>query len=185
MTITKTNCVASDGVIFSNLFLLKSNAFIDERGTFAEIFNARDLQKIGINTQFVQDNISYSKMNALRGLHYQKVHAQEKLVRVIKGSVLDIVLDIRRDSKTYGKIFSIKLDSKDNYSLFIGAGFAHGFVSLCDDTIFYYKCSTYYDKTDEAGFQAKGIAQKLLNKNNQNDFIQSQKDLALPDFVLN
>ena len=141
MKIIKTKI---DGV-----FLIKPQIFQDKRGYFFESFNQKKLnEKIKVN--FVQDNQSLSSKNILRGLHFQKPpFAQSKLVSVINGSVLDVVVDIRRGSKTYGEYIIEELNDKNHHLLFIPEGMAHGFLSLEDHTIFSYKCSEFYHKDSE------------------------------------
>ena len=133
--------------------IIEPKVFDDERGYFFESFHQKKFQKLtGLKTQFVQDNQSMSQRGVLRGLHFQKgKFAQSKLVRVIKGSVLDVAVDLRKDSSTFGKHFSIILSEKNKFQLFIPRGFAHGFVVLEDDTIFSYKCDNYYNKSAEGG----------------------------------
>ena len=133
--------------------IIEPKVFDDERGYFFESFHQQKFQKLtGLKTQFVQDNQSMSQRGVLRGLHFQKgKFAQSKLVRVIKGSVLDVAVDLRKDSSTFGKHFSIILSEKNKFQLFIPRGFAHGFVVLEDDTIFSYKCDNYYNKSAEGG----------------------------------
>jgi dTDP-4-dehydrorhamnose 3,5-epimerase len=126
--------------------LIKPKVFGDERGYFFESFNNNKLASLlAPGESFVQDNQSMSKANVLRGLHFQHPpHSQGKLVRVVKGSVLDVAVDIRKDSPTYGHNYSIELSDKNHYMLWIPKGMAHGFMSLEDDTIFSYKCTDYY-----------------------------------------
>lgn len=133
------------------LLIIEPKVFGDERGYFFESFNKEKFKILtGVDVDFVQDNQSKSQKNVLRGLHYQAPpFAQGKLVRVIQGAVLDIAVDIRKNSPTYGKHFSIEL-SADNKTIFwIPKGFAHGFASLEDDTIFTYKCTDYYNPSSE------------------------------------
>ncbi len=134
-------------------FIIKPNIFTDERGFFIETFNQQKFNDTtGTNTVFVQDNQSYSKHGVMRGLHFQKgSSAQAKLVRVLKGEVLDVAVDLRSGSKTYGQHFSIKLSDTNNLQLLIPRGFAHGFVVLSDGAVFQYKCDNYYDKSAEGG----------------------------------
>ncbi|WP_299434158.1 dTDP-4-dehydrorhamnose 3,5-epimerase [uncultured Aquimarina sp.] len=134
-------------------FVLKPRIFKDERGSFFESFNANTFKEItGLQTDFVQDNQSISSKGILRGLHFQKgEYAQAKLVRVTKGSVLDVAVDLRQDSPTLGKHFAIELNDQNNYQLFVPRGFAHGFVVLSDEAIFNYKCDNYYNKEAESG----------------------------------
>ncbi|MDZ4823114.1 MAG: dTDP-4-dehydrorhamnose 3,5-epimerase [Flavobacteriales bacterium] len=133
---------------FENLLILHPAVHTDNRGSFLESFNeARFRIETGMNITFVQDNESISKKDVLRGLHFQIPPAsQAKLVRVAKGKVLDVVVDMRQSQRTFGKQFSVELSSENKIQLFIPEGFAHGFLVLEDDTIFSYKCSNYYDR---------------------------------------
>jgi dTDP-4-dehydrorhamnose 3,5-epimerase len=132
------------------LVLLKQKVFVDERGWFSEAYNSEELEKLGINARFVQDNVSQSSKDVLRGLHFQNPPAaQGKLVRVLKGAAFDVAVDIRKDSSTYGKHFSVELTSENGLALWIPEGFAHGFLSLEDQTIFFYKCTAFYSKAHE------------------------------------
>ena len=132
------------------LLVLKPRVFEDSRGYFFESFNQRLLEEAGIKETFVQDNQSLSQKGVLRGLHLQKPpHAQGKLVRVIKGAVLDVVVDIRKNSATYGRYFSVVLNEQNKTMFWIPTGFAHGFLTLEDNTIFHYKCTNYYNKESE------------------------------------
>ena len=132
------------------LAIIKPRIFADDRGQFWESYNRNAFVAAGITDDFVQDNQSVSKINVLRGLHFQAPpHAQAKLVRVLKGSVLDVVLDIRKGSPTYGRHESIVLSAENNLMFFIPVGFAHGFLSLEDNSVFQYKCSGFYNKASE------------------------------------
>lgn len=133
------------------LVLIEPKVFGDHRGYFFESFHQnRFATYIGGNVSFVQDNESCSGKNVLRGLHFQTPpFDQGKLVRVVQGSVLDVALDIRRNSSTYGKQFSVELNAENKLQLWIPPGFAHGFVSLSDNTIFQYKCTAYYSSENE------------------------------------
>ncbi len=134
----------------SGLFIIEPKVFKDERGYFYESYNQRLFEEKGITDNFVQDNQSLSQKNVIRGLHFQHPpFAQAKLVRVIKGAVLDVVVDIRKNSPTYGKTFSIELTEDNFLMLYIPIGFAHGFATLEDHTIFAYKCSAFYNKSSE------------------------------------
>lgn len=134
------------------ILLLKPRVFYDERGYFFESWNAEIFHKAGIHATFVQDNQSKSSKNVLRGLHFQKPpYEQGKLVRVVQGRVLDIAVDIRKNSPTYGKSVAVELNSTDHVMLWIPPGFAHGFLSLEDDTLFLYKCTSVYHKESEQG----------------------------------
>lgn len=132
------------------LLILQPRVFADERGYFLETFRSDHFEKAGIDLKFVQDNESKSKANVLRGLHYQIApFEQGKLVRVISGAVLDAAVDIRRNSPTFGKWLAVELSASNKRQMWIPPGFAHGFLTLEDDTIFAYKCTNYYDKNSE------------------------------------
>jgi dTDP-4-dehydrorhamnose 3,5-epimerase len=165
-------------------FLLKPRVFKDERGLFYESYNRQNFQKsTGLDIDFVQDNQSVSDYGVLRGLHFQKgAMAQSKLVRVVKGKVLDIVVDIRKDSETFGKSFSVILDDVDHQQLFVPRGFAHGFITLSEKSIFAYKCDNYYDKASESGIIYNDATLSLDWHLPKEDFIVSEKDLELPTF---
>ena len=142
MNITKTD--------IEGLIIIEPQIFKDSRGCFFESWNAKKFKQLGINEDFVQDNQSVSSKGVLRGLHFQNPpYAQAKLVRVIEGSVLDVAVDLRKNSPTYGKHVSVILSEQNNKSFFIPKGFAHGFLSLEDNTVFNYKCSDYYNKESE------------------------------------
>ena len=129
------------------LLVIKPNIFGDERGYFFESWSKKSYKDIGLDLDFVQDNQSLSQRGVLRGLHFQNPpYAQGKLVRVFKGAVIDVVVDIRKDCATYGAHFSIKLSEDNKKVLWIPKGFAHGFVSLENNTIFNYKCTEVYNK---------------------------------------
>jgi len=133
------------------LLVLKPRVFEDSRGYFFESFNQKVLEEAGLKENFVQDNQSLSQKGVLRGLHMQAPpHAQGKLVRVIKGAVLDVAVDVRKKSPTYGKYFSIELNEQNKTMFWVPVGFAHGFLTLQDNTIFHYKCTNYYNKESEA-----------------------------------
>ncbi|QMU66477.1 MAG: dTDP-4-dehydrorhamnose 3,5-epimerase [Flavobacteriaceae bacterium] len=134
-------------------FIIEPDIFGDDRGYFFESYNQQKFEKLtGLKITFVQDNQSCSQRGVLRGLHIQTgKYAQAKLVRVIKGSVLDVVVDIRLGSATFGQPFSIELSEKNNKQLFVPRGFAHGFSVLENETIFAYKCDNYYNKVAESG----------------------------------
>uniref|UniRef100_UPI001491C6E8 dTDP-4-dehydrorhamnose 3,5-epimerase n=1 Tax=Flavobacteriaceae TaxID=49546 RepID=UPI001491C6E8 len=138
-------------------FILEPKVFEDERGYFYESFNHKAFcEAIGQEVNFVQDNQSFSKKGVLRGLHFQKgEHAQAKLVRVLEGCVLDVAVDLRIDSETYGQHVSIELSHDNKKQLFIPRGFAHGFVVLSESAHFFYKCDNYYNKESEGGINYK------------------------------
>lgn len=128
------------------LVLMKPRVFGDDRGYFFEPFNQRTFREVsGLDVEFVQDNESRSMAGVLRGLHLQRgVHAQAKLVRVAAGAVLDVCVDVREDSPTFGQHYTVRLDDRGHLVLYVPAGMAHGFVALEDGTVFNYKCSSYY-----------------------------------------
>ena len=165
-------------------FILKPNVFRDERGLFYETYNQKVFEKTtGLKVDFVQDNQSISSKGVLRGLHFQKGKmAQAKLVRVVKGKVLDIVVDIRKHSETFGKSFSIILDDVEHLQLFVPRGFAHGFVTLSKQSIFSYKCDNFYDKASESGIIYNDATLALDWHLPKEEFIISAKDLELPGF---
>ncbi|PKV48767.1 dTDP-4-dehydrorhamnose 3,5-epimerase [Aquimarina sp. MAR_2010_214] len=134
-------------------FVIKPRVFSDERGSFFESFNQKIFEEItGLKIDFVQDNQSVSKRGVLRGLHFQTgKYEQAKLVRAVKGEVLDVVVDLRPNSKTYKEHFSIVLNDHNNFQLFVPRGFAHGFITLSESAIFNYKCDNYYHKSSESG----------------------------------
>ncbi len=159
--------------------------FEDERGFFCETFNQRTFKDAtGIDVDFVQDNQSVSSYGVLRGLHFQTGEmAQAKLVRVIKGRVLDIVVDIRPGSSTFGKHFSVILDDVDHQQLFVPRGFAHGFVTLSPTSIFAYKCDNFYDAQSESGIIYNDATLQLDWHLEKEELKLSEKDLELPTFA--
>lgn len=156
------------------------NIFKDERGYFFESYNNEIFKKLNIDTIFNQDNQSFSKKGVVRGLHLQKSpFEQAKLVRVLIGKVLDVAVDIRKESKTYGKYLMIELSSEKNNMLYIPEGFAHGYAVL-EDSLFSYKCSNNYHKDSESGINP---FDKTINIDwNIENPIISEKDLNLPYF---
>lgn len=133
-----------------DLVVLQPKVFADERGYFFESYSKAAFDKLGLNLNFVQDNQSLSSKGVLRGLHFQNnPFAQGKLVRVITGAVYDVAVDIRKNSPTYGKWYGIELTEENKTMMYIPEGFAHGFVTLRDQTIFSYKCTNVYNKVSE------------------------------------
>jgi dTDP-4-dehydrorhamnose 3,5-epimerase len=164
-----------------DLIILQPNLFGDERGHFFESYNKKVFQEIGIDAEFVQDNQSMSHKNVLRGLHFQNPpYDQGKLVRVIKGAVMDVAVDLRKGSPAYGKHFSLELSEANKTMMWIPPGFAHGFLTLEDHTIFHYKCTGYYNKNAESGIIWNDPDLNILW--NVTDPIVSGKDLELPAF---
>ncbi|TYP76880.1 dTDP-4-dehydrorhamnose 3,5-epimerase [Aquimarina intermedia] len=164
--------------------ILKPTVFADDRGAFFESFNQSVFEiSTGISTNFVQDNQSLSSFGVLRGLHFQtEEFAQAKLVRVIKGEVLDVAVDIRKGSKTFGKHISIVLNDKNNKQLFVPRGFAHGFVTLSKQAIFAYKCDNYYQRSAESGILYNDTTLNIDWKVPTNEIKLSDKDKILPTF---
>jgi dTDP-4-dehydrorhamnose 3,5-epimerase len=167
---------------FEGLWVFEPRVFEDERGYFFESFNLKTLkEETGLEMNFVQDNESKSSGGVLRGMHFQiNPMAQAKLVRVVKGSVQDVVVDIRKKSPTYGKHFSIVLSEQNKKQLLIPRGFAHGFLTLEDDVIFCYKCDNYYSKTHDAGILWNDPALNIQWMMPSDNLILSEKDVNLP-----
>lgn len=135
----------------TEVLIIEPKTFDDARGYFFECYQAQRYHAMGIEVTFVQDNVSHSQKNTLRGLHYQLEHPQAKLVWVTRGAVLDVAVDIREGSPTFGESVSVLLDDTNHRQLYIPPGFAHGFCVLSDTADFYYKCSDYYYPADEKG----------------------------------
>ena len=133
------------------LYVIEPTVYGDNRGYFMETYNQNDLREAGLNAVFVQDNQSMSVKGVLRGLHFQKQFPQGKLVRVIKGSVFDVAVDLRAGSETYGKWFGVELSEENKKQFYIPQGFAHGFLVLSDKAEFCYKCTDFYHPCDEGG----------------------------------
>jgi len=158
--------------------------FKDARGIFFETFNEGSFRDAtGIITPFVQDNQSCSTKGVLRGLHFQKGSmAQAKLVRVAKGEVLDVVVDLRKDSESFGKKFSVLLNDENHWQLYVPRGFAHGFITLSETSIFCYKCDNFYHKESESGIIYSDATLSIDWHLSEEEFIVSEKDLELPTF---
>ena len=136
----------------SGLCVITPRVFEDPRGYFFESYSKKSFVEVGITDDFVQSNQSLSQKGVLRGLHFQTPpHAQSKLVRVIQGAVLDVAVDVRKNSPTYGQHFSILLSAQNKKMFYVPVGFAHGFLTLEDNTIFSYKCGNYYNRVSEQG----------------------------------
>ena len=167
------------------LLVIEPQIFKDSRGYFFESYNQDKMKEAGIVLSFVQDNQSLSQKGAVRGLHFQAApFEQGKLVRVVAGSVRDVVVDIRKNSPTYGQHFSIDLSAENQLMFWIPPGFAHGFETLENNTVFLYKCTNMYDKNSEGGLLWNDPAIGI--KWQTSDAIVSEKDQILPllkDFV--
>jgi dTDP-4-dehydrorhamnose 3,5-epimerase len=164
---------------FKDLYVLEPKVFGDSRGYFMESYNKQTLLKSDIDIVFVQDNQSRSSKGVLRGLHFQrKPHAQTKLVRALSGSILDVVVDLRRSEQTFGKYFSVELSAENKKQLLVPQGFAHGFVVLSDVADVFYKCDEFYNPEADGGihYRSVGIDWKLPD----DILILSDKDKNLP-----
>ena len=146
-------------IISTNLkdcFIIENTIYKDSRGLFIETYQKKKFdEKLGTSINFVQDNFSLSKKGVLRGLHFQKKFPQGKLIKVLKGKVFDVVVDIRKNSQTFGLYFSLELSDKNHLQIWVPEGFAHGFLTLSDEAYFEYKCTNYYDKDDEGSIHWK------------------------------
>lgn len=162
--------------------LLKPRVFKDERGSFFEVYNQKSFQEAtGLEVNFVQDNQSSSQYGSLRGLHLQVgEYAQAKLVRVVKGEVYDVAVDLRKDSPTFKKVYGAKLSGENNHQLFVPRGFAHGFITLSKEVLFAYKCDNYYNKASERGIIYNDSDLDIDWKVAAKDIILSEKDKQLP-----
>lgn len=166
---------------FPGLFVFEPKVFEDSRGYFFESYNENTFQEQGINIRWVQDNQSSSTYGVIRGLHYQlPPHAQTKLVRVLRGKILDVVVDIRQGSPTFGKYYSKVLSAKNKRQLLIPRGFAHGFSVLSEKAEVMYKCDGFYNKESEGGIIYNDPALAIDWRIPEGEAIVSEKDLALP-----
>jgi len=162
-----------------DVLIIKPDVFQDERGYFFESFNEQKFRENGIDAHFVQDNESKSQKGVLRGLHFQRPpYAQAKLVRVMKGSVLDVAVDLRHDSPWFGKSVSIILSESNKWMYWIPEGFAHGFLTLEDETVFFYKCTNLYYKSAEGSIRWND-PDLNINWGNKNPIL-SDKDQNAP-----
>jgi len=161
------------------LFIIEQKVFNDTRGFFMETYNEKAFKEAGLNLKFVQDNQSKSKRGVLRGLHFQKKFPQGKLVRVIRGEVFDVVVDLRKNSRTFKKWFGCVLSESNRKQMYIPEGFAHGFLVLSDEAEFAYKCTEFYHPEDEGGYlwndpdfniewPLEGIEELLLSEKDKN-----------------
>lgn len=163
-------------------YIIRDTIFKDSRGYFFESFNQKDFAALtGIDVSFVQDNQSCSTKGVLRGLHFQyEEFAQAKLVRVLQGSVLDVAVDIRKNSSTFGQHFALELSETSGTQLYIPRGFAHGFVVLSKQAVFFYKCDNYYDKQAEGGIMYDDPFFKIDWRLPDEEIILSEKDKNNP-----
>jgi len=165
-------------------YIITPKIFKDERGEFLETFHNKKFNDLaGVKTKFIQDNLSISKKGVLRGLHYQKgKFSQAKLVSVVEGEILDVCVDLRKNSNTFGEHFSIILNSDERKQIYIPRGFAHGFLTLSDVAIFSYKCDNYYNKESERGIIYNDSNLNINWGINEKDLVLSAKDRELPTF---
>jgi dTDP-4-dehydrorhamnose 3,5-epimerase len=165
------------------LIIVEPNIFEDSRGYFFEAYNQNVFQQNGINCHFVQDNQSRSSYGVIRGLHYQlNPFAQAKLIRVLEGQILDVAVDLRKNSSTYGQHFSLLLSSENKKQLFIPPGFAHGFSVLSETAVVLYKCDAFYNKQSEAGIRYDDKELQINWEVEKGKEIVSEKDVQLPFF---
>jgi dTDP-4-dehydrorhamnose 3,5-epimerase len=163
-------------------FIIEPRIIRDDRGYFMESFNEKTfIEKAGFSVHFVQDNQSFSSQGVLRGLHYQTgEHAQAKLVRVLNGEVLDIAVDIRPGSETYGQYASVVLSGENQKQFFVPRGFAHGFLVLSETAVFFYKCDNFYDRESEGGIIYNDPSINIDWNFPVGQMLVSEKDMNLP-----
>ncbi|MEY2829592.1 MAG: dTDP-4-dehydrorhamnose 3,5-epimerase [Bacteroidota bacterium] len=168
-----------------DLLVIQPTIFNDSRGYFFESFNQQKFNELTTtNTLFVQDNQAFSSYGVLRGLHYQlNPYSQAKLVSVLHGKVLDVAVDIRKGSSTYGKHFSIELSDENKTQLFVPRGFAHGYVVLSEKAHFFYKCDNFYSKENEGGIAYNDPTLNIDWQIDLSKAILSDKDIVLPNFT--
>lgn len=173
MKITKT---ALDGAV-----IIEPQVFEDARGYFFESWNKAKMEEAGLNYDFIQDNQSKSCYGTIRGIHFQKGEfSQAKLVRVLQGTVLDVAVDLRKDSKTFGQHVAVELSAENNRQLMIPRGFGHGFSVLTPTAVFAYKCDNVYNKASEAGIRFDDPALGIDWKVKPEEAVLSDKDKILP-----
>lgn len=175
--------MAFEGTGFEGLLVYEPTVFGDERGYFFESYNSQTFKNAGLNIQFVQDNQSFSKYGVIRGLHYQlPPYAQCKLIRVLQGTILDVVMDLRKSSSTFEKIYSIELSSQNKKQLLVPKGFAHGFSVLSEEAVIMYKCDGFYNKESEAGIVYNDPDLAIDWKIPAGKALVSEKDALLPRY---
>lgn len=168
----------------SGCFIIHDTVFEDSRGYFFESFNKQKFDALtGTNTTFVQDNQSKSTRGVLRGLHFQKgEHAQAKLVRVLEGAVLDVAVDLRKESPTFGQYVAVELTATNRLQFFIPRGFAHGFLVLSETTTFFYKCDNFYNKESDGGLIYNDSTVNIDWQIDSSELLLSEKDKLQPTF---
>jgi dTDP-4-dehydrorhamnose 3,5-epimerase len=166
-----------------DLIVFEPRIFPDERGYFFESYNRRTWEEAGVTMNFVQDNQARSTRGVLRGLHYQTGEmAQAKLVRVLDGEVLDVVVDIRPESPTYGQWYGIRLSAENKRQMLVPRGFAHGYIVLSETAEFFYKCDNFYSKAHEGGIRYDDPQLRIDWEFDLAQVLVAEKDLALPYF---
>jgi dTDP-4-dehydrorhamnose 3,5-epimerase len=172
-----------ENTFIEGLVILVPKTYEDARGYFMESYSQKMLEQLGLTLNFRQDNEAYSKYGVIRGLHYQSYPKQQtKLVRVVTGKVLDVAVDLRPESKTFGKHFSIELSSQNKKQLLIPKGFAHGYSVLSEGSVFVYKCDEFYSPEHEQGIHPLDPEIEINWQVPEGDRIISSRDLALPYF---
>ncbi len=176
MKVTKTK--------FEGLYVIEPDIFNDERGYFFESYNEQKYTEHGLKAKFVQDNESQSSYGVIRGLHFQVgQHAQTKLLRVVSGTIIDVALDIRKNSKTFGQYYSIELSDTNKKQFYIPRGFAHGFAVLSEKAIVNYKCDNFYNKEAEGGIYPLDESLNIDWHIKEKDRILSNKDMNWKNFA--
>ena len=169
---------------FPGLLLFEPAVYKDERGYFFESYNEQVFEKEGIDIRFVQDNQSFSRYGVIRGLHYQlDPHGQTKLIRVLQGTILDVAVDLRKGSPTFGQYIAVELSAENKKQFLIPAGFAHGFSVLSETAEVSYKCDAFYNKESEAGIRYDDSTLEIDWLVPLEKVIVSTKDVDLPDFA--
>jgi len=165
-------------------FVIHDTVFGDSRGYFFESFNEQRFEQLtGIKTRFVQDNQSKSTRGVLRGIHFQQgEYVQAKLVRVLQGKVLDVAVDLRKESPTFGQYVAVELTGENNVQLFVPRGFGHAFVVLSEEAVFFYKCDNFYNKASEGGIIYNDPSIHIDWQIDESDILLSDKDKSLPTF---
>ena len=167
-----------------DVYIVKPRIFEDKRGYFLESYNKAEFEAAGLHYDFIQDNESRSGYGTIRGLHFQKgEHAQAKLVRVVEGVVLDVVVDLRRGSPTYGRHLTVELSAENKHQLLIPRGFAHGFSVLSETALFTYKCDNLYCQASEAGIRFDDPTLAIDWRVDRERALLSEKDRLLPSFL--
>jgi len=170
-----------EDTLIEDVKIIRATRFYDERGFFTETYKESEYTELGL-PRFVQDNLSESSRGVIRGLHWQATpHGQGKLVTCLSGAIMDVAVDIRKESKTYGNHVAIELNSSEQVALWIPEGFAHGFQALQDDTRVFYKVTNYWNKESEFSLNAIDIDLKISWP--LKNFIMSEKDIAAPKFA--